>query len=195
RRSVRVLPGDLGVHIEEVTVFLFDHVDTMAPDIFFGRIFDPMFAAFYATIPVDSRRKVEIYRLFGGTHAIAGVATLFSGARGDVPRYEITKGGIAPLQVIVTFLMRNLIWLPRVVLILRHPDAAVIPQRLGHQRQLALMFSGNRNTRGVDLRIARIAEIGAFSMRFPRRRDIAAHGIGTKIEDIAIAAAAQQHGM
>ena len=45
----------------------------------------------------------------------------------------------------------------------RHPDAAVVAQRLAHQSELGLIVAGDRNAGGMDLREAGIGEQGAAS--------------------------------
>src|ERR1700742_4739416 len=57
------------------------------------------------------------------------------------------------------------------------------------------MVARDGNTGGMYLGEAGIAEIGPSPMRFPCCCNIAAHGIGGKIEDVAISAAGQQDCM
>src|SRR6185312_1764898 len=105
------------------------------------------------------------------------------------------KSRIASFQVIVPFFGGDLARFARVVLLFGHPYSSVIAQRLRHERQLGLMFPRDRYTRRVYLRETGIAEPGAFFVGFPCGRDVAAHGIGRQVKDIAITAAAEEYGM
>ena len=53
------------------------------------------------------------------------------------------------------------------------------------------MVAGDRDTGRVDLRVAGVAEVGTLAVGPPGRRDIGAHGVGRKEEDVAIATTGQ----
>ena len=78
---------------------------------------------------------------------------------------------------------------------LRHPDPAVVAQRLAHQGELGLVLAGDRDARRVDLRVAGVAEVGALAVRPPGRGDVAAHRVGRQEEDVAVAAGGQHDGV
>src|SRR6185312_1142289 len=195
RRRIGVLAGDLIVHVEEVAVFLFDHFDPMPANILLRRVLNATLAAFGLAIPFDRRCIIEIDSLPGRAYPIAGVATFLCRTRSDIARNQVAKSRIASFQVIVPFFGGDLARFARVVLLFGHPYSSVIAQRLRHERQLGLMFPRDRYTRRVYLRETGIAEPGAFFVGFPCGRDVAAHGIGRQVKDIAITAAAEEYGM
>ena len=146
RDLVRILVGDALVHVEQVAVALCDRL---------------------LTKPLDGIREIEIDAQAGFADAAAFVADHFGVAGGHVARHQIAEARIAPLQVIIALVFRNLIRRPFVALLLRHPDAAVVAQRLAHQRQLRLILARDRNAGRVDLREAGIGEECAAFMRAP----------------------------
>src|SRR6266481_2739118 len=77
----------------------------------------------------------------------------------------------------------------RVALLLRHPDAPVVAQRLAHQRELALVLAADGDAGGMELREAGIAQEGALLVRAPDRGGVGALGVRRQIEDVAVAAA------
>ena len=85
--------------------------------------------------------------------------------------------------------------LAAILLPLRHPDPAVVAQRFGHQRQLALLLAADGNASGMDLRVAGIGEERPFLAGAPGRRDIAAPGVGRKEENVAVTAGGQHDGI
>ena len=80
RHLVRVLVGDLLVHVEEVAVALADDV----------------FAE-----PLDGVGEVEVDREARLADAAALVADRLGGARRDVARHQVAEAGIAALEVVV----------------------------------------------------------------------------------------------
>ena len=83
-KFTRIDIGDFLIHVEEVAIALAHHVDTQA---------------------VDSLAKVEEHGLTSVVHTVTLVATLLGGATCHVAWNEVTKGGIAALQVVVTLLL------------------------------------------------------------------------------------------
>src|SRR6185436_5329443 len=49
-------------------------------------------------------------------------------------------------------------WRSLVTGLLWNPDAAVVAQRLAHERELRLVVARHRNARGVDLRVAGVGK-------------------------------------
>ena len=80
RRFVRVLRGDLVVHVEEVAVLLLD----------------PLLA-----VPLDRVGEVEIHRLLRRPHAEPLVAHLLCAPRRDVARDQVAERRVHPLEVVV----------------------------------------------------------------------------------------------
>ena len=79
--------------------------------------------------------------------------------------------------------------------LLGHPDAAVVAQRLAHQRQLRLVLATDRDARGVDLGVAGVGEQRTLAVRPPGGRDVAALGVGRQVEDVAVAAGGEHDGV
>ncbi len=175
RGLVRVLAGDPGVHVEEVVVLLLDAVAAEALDR-------------GAEVQVDA----TTYALDRRADAATLVAHVLRGARGDVAGDQVAERRVDPLQVVVAVLLRDV---PRVLLavrlVLRHPDPAVVAQRLRHQRQLRLVGAGDRDAGRVDLRVAGVRHVGALAVRPPGGGHVRAHGVGGEEEDVAVAAAGE----
>ena len=87
RRLVRILVGDLLVHLEEVAVLLLDDLDAEAGD----------------GVP-----EIEIDGQPGLADATALVADLLDVARGDVARDEIAEARILPFEEVVALVLGNL---------------------------------------------------------------------------------------
>ncbi len=171
---VRVLVGDALVHVEEVAVLFPDHGGPEA---------------------LDGVRKVQVDAVPAGTHAAPFVRDLLGRARGDVARHQVAERGIAPLEVVVAVRFRDLVRQPGVALLLRHPDAAVVAQRLAHERELALVIAADRDAGGVDLREAGVREVRALLVGAPDGGRVRALGVGREVEDVAVASAGQDHGV
>ena len=75
--------------------------------------------------------KIEINAEPAGADAAAFVARFLRGARGDVARREIAEARIFALEIIIALGFGNLARRPLVASsLLRHPNAAVVAQRL-----------------------------------------------------------------
>ena len=181
RRLVRVLTRDLGVHVEEVAVLGLDGLLAHA---------------------LDRRREVEVHTttdlallaglvvdlLDGRADTATLVAHVLGLARRDVTRHEVAERRVDALEVVVAVLLGDLPRVLRAVLgTLGHPDATVVAQRLGHQRELGLGVAVHRDAGRVDLGVARVAEVGALAVRTPRSGDVAAHRVGRQEEHVAVA--------
>ncbi len=174
RHVVRVVVGDLLVHVEQVAVPLADHA---LPE------------------PVDGIAEVEVHRQPRLTHAAPVVAHQLGGARRDVARDEIAEARIAAFEVVVALAFGNLLRRTPVARVLRHPHAPVVAQALAHERELALVIAAHGDARWVDLREARVGEQRAALVRAPRRGDVAVHRVGREVVRGAVAARAEQHGV
>ena len=135
-------------------------------------------------------REVEVDAEPAWPDAAAFVAHLLGVARGDVARHEVAEARVLALQVVVALGFGNLAGRARVALLQRHPDAAVVAQRLAHQRELGLVVAADRDAGRVDLREARVGEQRAALVRPPDGGGVAALGVGREVEDVAVAAGA-----
>ncbi|MPM43007.1 hypothetical protein SDC9_89679 [bioreactor metagenome] len=185
RGLVRVLTGDLGVHVEQVAVLGLDGL---------------------AAHPTDGLAEVEVDTT-AADHLLTGllvhlldrradtaalVAAVLGLARRDVTRDQVAERRVDPLQVVVAVLLGDLARVLLTVLgLLGHPDAAVVAQRLRHQRQLRLVVAVLRDARRVDLRVAGVAEVGTALVRPPGGGHVGAHGVRRQEEDVAVAAGGQ----
>ena len=179
RHLVGVLARDPLVHVEQVAVLLRDGLGA-----------HPLEGV--GEVEVDAAAEVADL----GADAAALVADVLGLTARDVARHEVAERGVDPLEVVVAVLLGDL---ARVLLavggVLRHPDAAVVAQRLRHERQLALVLAGHGDAGRVDLRVAGVAEVGALAVRAPRRGDVAAHRVGREVEDVAVAAGREHDGV
>ena len=174
RDLVRVLVGDALVHLEEVPVALLDDVDAEAAD----RI-----------------AEVEVHAVLLRADAVPGVDLDLGGARRDVAGREVAEARVPALEVVVAVRLGDLVRRAGVVDVLRHPDAAVVAQRLRHQRELRLELVALRDARRVDLRVAGVGERRAPAVGPPRRGDVAGHRVGGEEEDVGVAAGGEDDGV
>src|SRR5690606_12358025 len=174
RDLVRVLARDALVHLEQVAVLLLHSLPAE---------------------PVDGVAEVEVDAQAAGSDAAALVADVLGGAGGDVTRDQVAEGGVDPLQVVVALVVRDVAGRAGVVLAQRHPDAAVVAQRLGHERELRLVVAGDRDAGGVDLRVAGVGEVGAALVGAPDGGGVAALGVRGQVEHVAVAAGGEDHGV
>ena len=137
RNLVGVFPGNLLVHVEEVAVFFAHHRFAHA---------------------ANGVGEIQIDALSAGTDASPFVANFLGSSRSDVARHQVAETRVAALEIVIALVLGNLRRRARVALFLRHPHAAVIAQRFGHQRELGLIFAAHRNARRMNLREARIGE-------------------------------------
>jgi len=156
---------------------------------------EAFFTGFNFAVALNGIGIIEVHRLLAATYTIAGIATLFGSTAGHVSGYQVAKGRVATLQIVVTFLFRNISCFAGVVLLFGHPDTTVVAERFTHQGEFALVVATYRNTSGVNLRKARIAKEGTFFMGFPCGCYVATHGVCAQVKYVAIATAAQQYGV
>ena len=174
RLLVRVLAGDVLVHVEQVAV--------AGADLGFAEALDRG-----GEVEVDA----ETLAVDHLADAAAFVADFLGGAGGDVARGEVAVARVLAFEEIVAGLFGDFGGgLGAVGLVLRDPDAAVVAERLGHQGELGLVFAVDRNAGRVDLRVAGIGETGAAAVGAERRGDVATLGVGREVEDVAVAAGA-----
>ena len=87
---------------------------------------------------VDGVGEVEVHAVLQRADAAAGVDLALGVAGGDVARHEVAERRVAALEEVVALGLGDLVGRAGVVGVLRHPDAAVVAQRLRHQRELRL---------------------------------------------------------
>ena len=202
RLLVRVNANDVLVHVEEVAVLLLDDPFAQLADPVLVRLIDLQHVGLRLSVALDRRSEIQVNGLAGLVHTEAGVTTLLRRSAGHVARYQVAERRIPPLEVVVTIILGDVLatLLPlldrlRVLQFLRHPDTAVVAERFAHERELALVVSAHRDAGRVDLRIARVAEVGAAFVCLPDGGDVAAHGVRAQEEHVAVAAGAEQHRM
>ena len=175
RRLVPALGGDLVVNVEEITVALAHPVFTEA---------------------ANRVREIQIHAETGLAGAAALVTHALGGARGDVARGEIAEAGIHPLEIVVAVSLGDAVRvLAGILFLLRRPDAAVVAERFRHQRELRLVVATHGDARGVDLRVAGIRQARAALVSAPDRGGVGLPRIGREIEDIAVPARGEHHGI
>src|SRR5207245_3291145 len=134
------------VHFEEVSVAVADDLDAK---------------------PAHGIGEVEVNAQAGFANTAALVADRLGVARCHVARNQVAEARILTLQVVIALVLGDLIRTTLVTYFLRHPNAAVVAQRLTHQRQLRLVIARLRDARRMDLREAGVRERGAFLIRAP----------------------------
>ncbi len=173
RSLVGVFACDVAVHLEKVAVALLDDRQRE---------------------PLDRIREVEVNAESAGADTAALVAGFLRAARGNVARREVAVARVFALEEIIARVLRHFVRrLGAVFLALGHPHTAVVSQRLAHERELALVFTTHRNARRVDLRVAGIREERPALVGTEGAGDVAALGVRGKIENVAVAAGAEEH--
>ena len=172
--AVRILGCDVVVHLKEIAVALFDRG---------------------ASKPLDCVCEIEIHPPPTRPYPTPLIAYFFRRARGDVARREISKARIFPLEVVIALVLRDFLRRALVPFLFRHPDAAVIAQRFRHQRQFRLIFARLRNACRVNLRVTRIRKVRTATMRTPYCCAIRRFCVRRQIEDICVAAGAEDHSV
>ena len=143
--------------------------------------------------PLDRVGEVEVDPEAAGADPAALVADVLRGPGRDVAGHQVAERRVDPLQVVVALGLRDLPWVALVLPALRHPDPAVVAQRLAHQGELGLVVPADRDARRVDLGEARVGEVGALAVRPPGGGDVAAHRVGGQEEHVPVAAGGQHH--
>ena len=172
---------NLLVHLEEVAIFLLHHI---------------------ASQTLDSIGKVEVHGQTRRAYTVASIATLFGSTRCHIAGHQVAESGIAAFQIVVAILFGDVIGTLlaatdglSILLLLGHPDAAIVAEALTHQRQLGLVVAVDGDAGGVNLDIAGVGKSCAFLVAHPGGGAVAVHGIGGEVVDIAIATCGQHDGM
>ncbi len=113
---IRIVARNLLVHFEKVTIARTDYIFAHA---------------------VDGISEIEEYRQTSWGHATTFVAHIFSSTRGHVARYEVTKGWVFALEVIIAGVFWQISCYLFALLdgfgicfVLRYPHTSVVSQRL-----------------------------------------------------------------
>src|SRR5690606_11627495 len=123
------------------------------------------------------------------------IAAFLSSTRCNVTRHEVAERRIPSLEIVIAFVIGDFVCLARIILLLRNPNPSIIPQRFRHERELALVISGNGDTCRMNLRETWIREECSTLVRLPCSSHVAAHGDCTEIKYVTVSASAKQHGM
>src|SRR5204862_7462354 len=103
----------------------------------------------YYVVPeaLDRVAEFEVHAVLQRPDTAVGVDFALRRARRDVARHEVAVRGVAALEEVVALALGDLVRRTRVVGLLRHPDASVVAQRLGHQPELRLEVGAPRDAR------------------------------------------------
>src|SRR5438105_11964096 len=175
RNFIGVLGRDFLVDIEKISVTLADR----------------LFAQ-----PRDGVGKIEIDSTTAGSDTTTFITNFLGCARCDIARRQISEAGVFSLQVIIAIRLRDFIWrLGAIFHPFGDPDAAIVAERLRHQRELRLMLAGDWDAGRVNLGETGIAEEGATFICAIGGGDIAATRISRKKKDVAITAGCENNGI
>ena len=140
-RFVRVVVGNLLIHLEEVTVFVAHHFFTKRSHLVVRRVFDAAYFRLCFSVTHDSAAEIEENSFTCFVYTIPFIAAFFRCARCYIARNEVTKRWVSALEVVVTIFFRNLNRFLAAVAdgfnifkFSRNPDAAIVAKRLRHQR-------------------------------------------------------------
>ena len=168
RRVVGIFAGDLFVHVEEIAVAFANGVFAQA---------------------LDRVREIEIDAAPARADAAAFIAHFLGAAGRNVARSEVAEARIFAFQIIIALGFRDFVRrLGAILLPFRHPDAAVVAERLRHEGELRLVVAAHRNAGGMNLRVAGIGEERAFFVGAIGGGDVATAGVGREVKDVAVAA-------
>src|SRR6266480_1602777 len=131
RHLVGVFAGDLFVNLKQIPVAFPDHMFSQAD---------------------DCVGKIEIDAATAWTNAAAFVANFFCRARRNIARRKVAVARVFSLEIIIAIGLRDFARRPVAVLLaFRYPDSSIIPQGLGHESELRLIFATDRDARGMNL--------------------------------------------
>ena len=168
---VRIFAHDFMVHIEEVAVF-----GTDGGFAFFG----------------DGFAEVEVNGVAAGTDTMAFVAVFFAVAGGDVTGDHVGVGGITLFEEVDALGFGDIVGMAFVSRGTGNPDASDVTETFAHEGEFGLVVSRDRDASGVDLDVARVAEVSAAFVGTPCCGDVGGHGGGGEIIDVGVTASAKQ---
>ena len=200
RRLVRVVGRDLLVHLEQVAILGADHRLAQLADLLHRGGGNALDVGFGAAIALNGTGVVEVHSLSGFVHPESSITALLGGPARHIARHQVAEGRVPALEVVIAPFLGDVRRTKGAIaeglhigLLLGHPDAAVVPEGLGHQRQLGLIVAADRNARRVDLRVGGVGHVGALLVGLPSGGNIRAHGIGAQEEHVAVSSATQDH--
>ena len=169
-----ILGRDLLIHVKKVAVSLLEGVLAQ---------------------PLDRIRKTQVHPPARRSDAASFVTDLLGATGGNIAGREVAETWVLSFQIVVAFLLGDLIRGTLVAFLFGYPYSPIVPQRLGHQCQFRLVLASMRYAGRVNLCKARVGESGSAQIRAVTGGDIAALGIGRQIEGIAVTSRGQDHGM
>ena len=179
RRLVRVVAGDLLIHLEEVSIAGADGIFAVAG---------------------DGIGKVEIHSQSGNCDTAFVIAGFFGGPGSDVAWAKVAEGGVLALKIVVAIFLgdvRRFLFAFAdcfgVFARLWNPDPPIVTEGLGHEGQLGLIVATNRDTGWVDLGVAGVCHVGAPLVRAVGGHDIAAHGISGEVKNVSVSPGGEDH--
>ena len=167
-----IVAREVFVHLEEVTVALAERVGAET---------------------LHSIGEVEIDATRTRADASPVVAHRLDRARSHVAWHQVAVTRIPALEEIVPLGLRDVLGAAVVACAEWHPDAPVVAQRLGHERELRLMCARGGQARGVELHEAGIGERRAAAVRPPDGRRVRGLGVGRQEVDVRVPAGRQYH--
>ena len=175
RHFIGVFAGDLFVNFKQISIPFADGVFPEA---------------------LNRIGKIEINAAPAGANTAAFVANFLRRARGNIARSKIAVTRIFSLEIIIAICLRDFAGhLVAIFLAFRNPHASVVPQRLGHERELGLMFATNRDAGGMNLRKGWIGKKRAPFVSAVRGRNIAAARISREIKYVSVSAGGEDNGL
>ena len=129
-------------------------------------------------------------------NAPAFVTNFLCRARRNISGRKIAVARIFSLEIIIAIRFRDFARrLPGVFFAPWDPDTSIVAQRLGHERQLRLMFATDRDAGGMNLGEGGIGKERAPFVSAVGGGHIAAAGVGRKVKNVSISAGCEDHSI
>src|SRR5690606_33433661 len=138
---VGIFPGNLLVHVKQVTVFFFYCGFTKSSYFLWRRIMDVIFVSFWNPVSLDGWGIIQVNGKSRGAYPVPRIAAHLDSAGSDVPRHQVSKGMISSFEVIITFILRDISWCAIIIFPFGHPNPSVISEGFRHQCQFGLMVA------------------------------------------------------
>src|SRR6266567_2828024 len=143
---------------------------------------------------LDRVGKIEINAAPAGAYTAGFVANFFRRARRNIAWREVAVARIFSLEIIIAICLTDFAGsLVAIFLAFRNPDASFVPQRLGHERELGLMFATDRDAGGMNLGECWIGKERAPFVSTIGGRNIAAARVGREIKYISVSAGGEHN--
>ena len=144
---------------------------------------------------LDGIAEIEVDRQSASPDAASFVADLLGVARGHVARHQVAEARVLALQEVIALGLGDLARARACRPSSGTQTRPSLRSDFAHQGELGLVVARDRNAGRVDLREAGIGEERAALVRAPDGGGVAALGVGREIEDVAVAAGAEHHGV